>query len=67
MHNALSPTKKKSSKTKPLRPRMFSPANAMPLVTLQVACFVNFVQGDFTNFSEVADEPFQYYVPLYEW
>ena len=58
MHSALSPTKKKSTK-RPRRPRMFLRANAMPLVTLQFVCFVNFVEGDFTNMCEVADERFQ--------
>lgn len=56
MQSALSPTKKKSTK---MRPRMFLHANAMPLVALQFVCFVNFVEGDFTNMCEVADERFQ--------
>ena len=58
MHSALSPAKKKITK-RPRRPRMFLHANAMPLVALQFVCFVNFVERDFTNMCEVADERFQ--------
>ena len=58
MHSALSPAKKKSTK-RPRRPRMFLHANAVLLVALQFVCFVNFVEGDFTNMCEVADERFQ--------
>ena len=58
MHSARTAPKNKSTQ-RPRRPRMFLHANAMPLVALQFVCFVNFVEGDFTNMCEVADERFQ--------